>query len=241
MSGLNAGQLLNAWETGLRQTPVERAITLLGAAAPERSWDEWAWLPVGTRDLRLIELRESLFGTQIAATASCPQCSERLDISFSTSDVKVGAPAQVEIFEIVEQGYRLRYRLPVSHDLMAVAAARGDAHTLFARCVESAHDSSGAVRPVDSLPLEVIAGITDAMAKADPQADIETAIDCTSCGHAWMLPFDIVTYLWSDIEEWCQKMLRDVAILARHFGWSEHEVLELSPWRRRLYIEMCGE
>ena len=74
---------------------------------------------------------------------------------------------------------------------------------------------------VDTLPDTVVAAISKDMAEADPQAEIELALACPACGHAWFALFDIAAFLWSEIHAWAQRTLHDVHILARAYGWRE--------------------
>jgi len=90
------------------------------------------------------------------------------------------------------------------------------------------------------LPSEVIEAVSAAMAEADPLADIEISISCPSCRHGWQAAFDIVSFLWNEIESWVWRIMSDVHALASAYGWRERDVLELSPTRRQFYLEMVG-
>lgn len=78
------------------------------------------------------------------------------------------------------------------------------------------------------------------MANADPLADIQLALTCASCGESFSSPFDIVSYLWTEIEVWALRILSDVDTLARAYAWSERDILNLSPLRRQFYLERVG-
>ena len=88
------------------------------------------------------------------------------------------------------------------------------------------------------LPQTSIGTVLQAMADADPQADVQIALSCSNCGHSWPLAFDIVSHLWGEIEDWAHRMLREVGRLASAYGWSEQEILMMSALRRRRYIEL---
>ena len=45
----------------------------------------------------------------------------------------------------------------------------------------------------------------------------------------------------SEIDAWARTILYQVHLLASVYGWSESEILALSPWRRHLYLQMIGE
>ena len=71
------------------------------------------------------------------------------------------------------------------------------------------------------------------MSGADPMADIHLALNCPSCEHKWEAPFDIVAFLWREISAAARRLLREVHTLASAYGWTETEILALSPARRR--------
>jgi hypothetical protein len=91
-----------------------------------------------------------------------------------------------------------------------------------------------------SLGLETMAAIEAWMSDADPQADVELALACPSCGHQWPAAFDIASFLWKELHVWALRTLREVHTLARSYGWREDDVLALSGTRRQLYLELCG-
>jgi hypothetical protein len=82
--------------------------------------------------------------------------------------------------------------------------------------------------------------MADAMAEADPLADIQLGMTCPFCDHRWRVVFDIVSFLWTEIEAWAWRMLADVHTLAQAYGWGEREILTLSPTRRQFYLDMVG-
>jgi hypothetical protein len=52
--------------------------------------------------------------------------------------------------------------------------------------------------------------------------------------------FDIASYFWDEINAWANRILREVHILASRYGWSERDILALSPWRRQFYLDMVN-
>jgi hypothetical protein len=110
---------------------------------------------------------------------------------------------------------------------------------LIARCVT-------VIRSADGTRLDVAAALGDpmldalsaAMALRDPQAAVTVDLDCAECGHGWAAPFDIAGYLWTELTAAAGRIMRDVHGLATAYGWSEAEVLSVSPARRRQYLEL---
>jgi hypothetical protein len=78
------------------------------------------------------------------------------------------------------------------------------------------------------------------MAEIDPQADIQIALTCPACLHQWSAAFDIASHLWIEVNSWAMRILDEVHRLASAYGWSEADILELSPMRRQLYLGMIG-
>jgi len=86
------------------------------------------------------------------------------------------------------------------------------------------------------------AGVEDvaAIEAADPQAHLVFDLQCAECGHAWKETFDIGSFLWAELEDLAVRTLHDVHALATAYGWTEEQILALSPARRALYLSMTG-
>jgi hypothetical protein len=243
MRPLSAWELLDVWEAGRAQAPVERALVLLAASFPETSRDALAALSIGQRDAKLLTLREGFWGPKMAAVAVCPGCRERLELTLNTREMLSSSqrtqPGEINM-SIAE--YSLTFRLPTSLDVIA-AAGQADPEAcrtlILRRCLLSAQQGGA---PVDSgqLPAEVVIGVAKCMAEADPLADIQLGVTCPSCEHRWSAVFDIVSFLWTEIEAWGWRILSDVHTLASAYGWREQDILTLSPTRRQFYLEMVG-
>jgi hypothetical protein len=256
-SALNAAGLLAAWEEGAAQAPIQRGLKLLATAWPEISIEAWSSASIGARDGWLLTMQEELFGSQLETTAPCPNCGDRLEMSFSTQDIRIVPlalpPEQApevprpdsanwtrEGIRVEAGGFEIECRLPSSADLVEVAKSRDPGRaTLLERCVQSARKGGRGVEP-KNLPNEVVRAITDAMARMDPQAEVLVALTCPACHHHWSTVFDIVSYLWSEIEDWAQRLLSEVDVLASTYGWSESAILGMTARRRRLYLEIIG-
>jgi hypothetical protein len=241
MAAINAAALLAAWEQAAPQTPVQRGLTLLAAACPEKNPDQWAAVPVGQRDRQLLALRERLFGTRLEAVATCPACGERLELSFRTGEIATPPGQACEEITVRVDDYEVCCRLPSSADLLEAAdSGVADAWTVLLQCcVTLARRDSAAIEPA-LLPAGVLDAVMDAVANADPQAEVRIALDCPACGHQWAMVFDVLSYLWSEIDDWAPRILCEVHDLASAYGWSEHNILAMSPARRRWYLDIIA-
>lgn len=241
MNAPDAEVLLRVWEDNAGAHPIRRALALLDCAWPEVGGAAWAQAPVGVRDGCLMRLYEILFGEQLHTVTRCPGCGERLESSFRVQDIRVRTPTLPQPGSRLTARcgrYEVSYRLPSSEDLLRLAGdpARQEA-ALLRSCVAGA-SRDGAVVEADALPPEALTELAAEMARQDPDADVRIGLSCAACRHAWSVGFDIISHFWGELEDWSQRILADVHLLARAYGWGEREILALSPTRRRLYLDM---
>src|SRR5262249_1383424 len=159
--------------------------------------------------------------------------------TFDTADihadaaVQLAATGETETYTLSIAGYELRYRLPTTLDIEAIAGdedQRSARATLLKRCLLSA-DQGGEAIGVEQLPDDVIDLLSEDMAQLDPQADVQLALTCPACSHHWQAAFDIVSFFWSEIAAWAIRVLSEVHTLASAYGWREADILAMTPWR----------
>ncbi len=244
MRALTPIGLLDAWERGQGEGPTLRALALLAAADPETPWEELCALPLGERDRRLLEVREGTLGRRIESVARCPGCGERLDLTLDTRELRGSegeVPAEGELRR--DGALTLRFRLPNSLDLLAAercADVEEGRRRLAERCVTAVLRDGEPVPsdPSASLDEAGVAALAAALAVADPGAELLLELRCPACEHGWRELLDVATFLWAEIEVQARRLLREVHVLARAYGWREPDVFALTPRRRRLYLEM---
>jgi hypothetical protein len=253
----SAADLLLAWERGLDKSSIGRALELLKAATGHADMDSLSTLPIGKRDAHLLNLRQLLFGKGVAAISRCPECGDQLDVAFNVDDVRLDEDyskemdeqemeAGAQIYQLTVEGYDISYRVPTSADILAIAAVPSEENDpqqlLLQRCVmhiRADEEETGETVAVDALPPAAVEALSQSMAEADPQAEIELALECPGCGHGWFALFDIAAFLWDEIHAWAQRTLQDVHVLARAYGWREQDILAMSPQRRQIYLELA--
>lgn len=236
MTSLTASRLMTIWERGLNQPLLCRTHQLLAAAFPGLDTSTAGSLSIGERDARLLMVREFLFGSALLNLANCPQCGRPVEWEMNTSDIHLQTPREPEpdrSFIHVSEDYEVRFRLPGGNDIQAVSSAE----QLLERCVISA-TRDGKSLHAGQLPMEVREGVSQRMETEDPQADIDLLLDCPYCEHSWNACFDILSYLWEEIHRWAMRMLHSVHLLAKTYHWPEQVILDMSPRRRRMYLQM---
>lgn len=244
MRSLSAREIVQVWEVGQGQHPIDRALALLACGYPEFAAPDLVTLTVGQRDAYLLTLREQTFGPKLNSVATCPHCREQLEFDLKVSDIRVvelDHSVQPE-YSLTTEGLNLRFRLPNSQDLAAIVESKdveSAAATLVQRCV-LAVDRDGQAGKDHPLPQRAIAALAEYMTECDPQAEIYLALTCPACGHAWSALFDIVDFFWTELSAEAQRLLQEVHLLARFYGWSETEILSMSAVRRQFYLNLIG-
>jgi hypothetical protein len=237
---LSDHEVLRVWESGTGEHPIDRALTVLAAALPDTGSSELAAMSVGTRDGHLMDVREANFGSMVSGVAECPECGELLQWDLDLDDVRSTSSNHEEgTNRLVVDGLELLYRLPDSTDLAAVALGGDVAHgraTLLHRCVLEARKEGVRVE-VHSLPEVVVSALAAEMEANDPQAETLLDFECPECGLRWQALFDVMTFLWTELQARARNLLNDVRDLARAYGWSEKDILGMSAVRRRYYLE----
>lgn len=235
--------LLRVWETAYSASPAERALGLLAAVWPEYDRSHWRGLCLGDRDACLLLLQKSLFGGRLRAVSACPACGDRLETDFDAGEV-CPLPAQMpsprEPLLLKHRDYRIYFRPPCSDDIEALddsAEQDESVGLLLQRCIVSAHCGREALAAAQ-LPASLRRRLIAAMADHDPLADLQLAVECPSCRHAWSASLDVAGYLWEELDDWAQDLLAEVHVLARNYAWSERDILAMAPARRRFYLDM---
>ncbi len=241
MKKLSVCELLEVWERGLSSPPLDWVLMVLCAFYPETSWESHARISIGRRDARLLKLRKQTFGPKLQGLCDCPRCGERMEMSLDVTDILLDGQTEVEEVQLLTlHGFDVRYRLPNSLDLAAVAGIGDKAtggKTLFQRCIVEVRSRDEDVHP-DELPAGVTDAVKERIALADVQADIQLNLTCPGCNHTWQSTFDIVTFFRQELNAWAHRLLHDVHTLAAAYGWSEDAILALSSTRRQAYLEM---
>src|SRR5262245_41503832 len=115
MRPFSAAELLEVWERGWAQPPLQRAITLLALACPETAVEDLAKFSIGRRNVSLLTLRTQMFGPQLVSLAKCSGCGNPLELTFTVADIlEARQPEAAETLVVRQDDYDVRFRLPNS-------------------------------------------------------------------------------------------------------------------------------
>lgn len=150
---------------------------------------------------------------------------------------RLSALAQPSPTAQVELGERsIALRAPTVDDLREIAVLPDEhsaAMALLARC------ASG-VDTLDALDECDVAELSAQLDGLDPGAVLGFALNCPACGHAWSAAIDVGCALWSELQRAAERALIEIDALARAYGWTERDVLSLSPVRRAAYLQLAS-
>ena len=256
---LDAEALLRLWECGLGQPPGARDDALLRAS----SEDIGPTPTLGECNARLVALHADLFGRGLELMSHCPACGTVVQF---TPDCEALAAQMRPTSENTEphrleaQGHVIEFCLPNSADIAGASATvtttatristhaddedtLADAFTgaftqaLLDRCVVSCM-LDGASVPTREVPAPVLAALSQHMEMLDPGASVSFALACPHCATRWQAPLAIGELVWQKVRAAAERVLLEIDVLARAYGWTEREVLRLNPLRRAAYLQM---
>ena len=213
----DAAGLLDLWERASSLGPIERALALAEAGGG----DAQALLdqPYGRTGLHILDLRTSLFGPALEATATCPCCDARVEFTVDAGWLRSHDARSIPDID---------HRPPTAADLLAASRSIDPCGELRRRCLGT-----------DDLPAAHVALLDDALAAADPLAEVLVDLNCPDCGTIFVSDLDLAAFAWAEVDARARHLLHEVDVLARVYGWSEPEVLDLTESRRGAYLRMA--
>jgi hypothetical protein len=239
MQALSGERLLEAWDRGQDLHELRRALLMLALATPEADPGELAALPVFERDRRLLRLRELTFGPMLEAVASCPCCAASMEFAMPVGSVVADLERRgtAHSIEWVEDGRRLRLRAATTLDLLAslgVAAIDAAEEVVLTRCL-SVDDASEDAAASTRLP-----SVRERFDQLHAATELRCALVCPHCAHDSTLDLDVPRFLWLEVRHAARRLLEDIHALARHYGWGERDIANMSPRRRAAYLELLA-
>lgn len=243
MQHLSDQDLLTIWEFGLQHSVIETNLFLLTLVYPEYNLNQVLSFPIGERDARLMQVRKAHFGPVLQNVSECDSCGQIMEWENQIEDLlfhKISEKVLIETVEMEHDEHHIRARLPNSRDIIEVLNLNNidqQEDRLIQKCIVDSSFSNGEMK-------EAIRDFKDVllqkMEEKDAQANIIMKLSCPECENDWNSTFDIMHYLWSEINEWGIQMMKDIYLLAQNFGWSEMAILQMSRFRRNLYLKMLN-
>ncbi|TCL69510.1 hypothetical protein [Rhizobium sp. BK251] len=194
---------------------------------------------LGARNIGLLAMRNRLFSRRWPLRSKCPACGTDCEFEIDSAALAgelAGMAPQETRAEIEVAGRSLALRAPTVDDLQAVAhlaSSKGAATALLGRCVDGEIDLS-------DIADDELAALGHNLEALDPAAVVTFELACPGCGGEWPAVMDVGEAVWAELRHAAERALIEVDALARAYGWSEDQVMALSPTRRAAYLQLAG-
>ncbi len=223
---LSDRDLLQLWDAGCELHPLDRALALIETTGGSARADVAA-LPLGTRDRLLFGISSRLYGPKITLVAHCAGCGREVEVSFN-ADAAIAVETDERAIVFTHEDRQIGLRRPTSTDLAVALRSDAPRNTLLTSLIDM---------PAPDRAL--LDAAEDALAQASGLSDLTLCYGCADCGQNGEAPFDILDYLWRRISQDAQRLLHDIHLLARTYGWSSDEILSLPQTRRNAHLTMA--
>jgi len=231
-------------ETKADETGLALSLALELAQDAEDKSLEWDQMSATDLDAFLLNLRRIWIGDQVRCDLRCAadDCRERIVFNFTiTKYLADHNPAEVDLAPrgwhvrvpdeagwrgLESETARLEFRLPTPNDQL-IAAKEDDAE-LVRRCVRPAN-----------LPARIRRRAEAVIENLAPCLSGEMRGTCPACGAVVSAYFDARGFCLKEFRQHAAFIYQDIDVLARHYHWSEQEILRLPRARRGAYVELA--
>lgn len=227
-----AQELLAVCTRDADERPFARSTRLASLGWPNATID--ADTP-GQRSERLLQLWRALIGRRMPCVTECDACATLLDVELDVDELLAAASSREArtTIELEWQGAHLRLRAPTLAELDAASRVSGEDNEaltwLMQICCEEAVP-----------PAEALMKFSAALEQADPLGHLVLGITCPTCSAVSEPIVDPSALLWQGLQEFAERVINEVHVLARAYGWSERDILGLPTARRRQYLALVN-
>lgn len=224
--------MVQLWEDGQGLSSVERS--MLAVATWGTGIDPESSPHIDELNRQVLVLHARFFGKDMEFYALCDECGEALEFVVDTSQIASAAQPPTAPPLVIDDR-EVRCRPPVVGEVLSATRASDPRRWLAGRCIEPGDDATDGY---PHLTDDDIDALETRLREQHPLLEVTLAIVCPDCGHEWEQTLDIDGLIWRDIDLEARGLLEDVDRLARSYGWSEADILAMSPERRRRYLEL---
>lgn len=192
-------------------------------------------LTAADRDRLLAAIYIHTYGSRIAGTIHCNNCDAPFDIDFSLEELLshiYDGTNQTNVEKEHDGAFRRpdgsRFRLPTGEDECAVLGISPEEaeNELLRRCA------------LEGDPTGDTESLQRTMKDLAPLLDLDLEARCPECNTQQMVHFDIQHYLFSALIQEQKQLALEVHRLAKAYGWSLNEILQLPRSSRRTYVAL---
>lgn len=234
---MNNSSILNIWDSCVDKNQAFKGVALASLALNEKNHSNISDWSIEKRDVALFHVRKTLFGNKFSNIAHCPQCNQTVEWDLYLQ--QMGIPNLIDIPDNLEipikiADYNLMVRLPNSNDLFS-----NNKDKIIENCILNFKEYNEQLidQKIPDILVNQISSKYDEICKA---SNITYHLNCVECEHKWQVIFDIVAYLWKEIDQWAKSFLGQIYMLAKTFGWSETDIINMSDNRRNYYLNLLN-
>jgi hypothetical protein len=235
MRPLRGELLLEAWEQGLAEPELSRALTLLSVSGGGQTREELAARSVADCDAELLRLRRLTFGDALRGSLDCKSCATRMEFETSIGSLldRLEATRAHDEEQWSEGRFTFSMRPVTTLDLISIASAPDPRRRLLELCTTvDGTGAESALAPTENSAVERFNRLNEG-------AETRFTLQCPACRETDYVNLDIGRFLWAEVRHAALSLLRDVHELASAYGWSERAILEMPATRRATYLEMA--
>jgi hypothetical protein len=239
MQALNGELLLEAFDKGMAEHDLARALTMLAVAMPESSRQQLAESPISERNLLLLQLREVTFGPMMSGLAKCVECSAHLEFAFDARTLAAQLESQRARQSVGwSEGDRVyQLRAVNSNDLIACLTLptfeEAQQH-LLSRCLSMSNQSSDQADPPPAT------AVMEKFEELHGTTELTLSVECPECCRSQLIDLDIGRFLWLEVRNAAQRLMYEIHVLAWAYGWTENSIASMNSSRRNQYLEMLS-
>jgi hypothetical protein len=185
--------------------------------------------------LAVRELRNA-YGDQLETTWACDACGETLELTLPLAELSLASAAEQEIAVSTETSGELVVRSPTTRDLVEISGASSPAAELLERCVR---DRDGRPCSIDTLTDQDREVVETSAEQLTGLAALVVRTRCSACDAQIDVPVDAVSLWWEQVCAAAGALMSETARLARAFGWSEADIVAMTPLRRQAYLALA--
>ncbi|MFG2106445.1 hypothetical protein [Micromonospora chersina] len=190
---------------------------------------------LGVRNQRMLTLHRAVVGRPIEAVVACPGCNADSEFVVPVEEIcALPKPSPEAAVRLAVGDVGVRFRLPAVADLEALA---GSSYTTGIRRLAARTCLDGDPPSLGESDLERLAQEWEAL---DPAGSIRVDLSCADCARAIAANVDPAEFVARDLDRTVKRLLREVDVIARAYGWSEDAILGLAAERRRWYVDLIG-
>lgn len=239
MRALSGELLLEAFDMGMAEHDLARALSMLAVAMPESSRQQLAECSIAERNLLLLQLREVTFGPVMGGLAKCAECGAPLEFAFNARTLIAQLQSQRGQQSVgwSDAGRDYRLRTVNSNDLLACLTLP-DAETaqqdLLSRCLSVSGQLS------DSADQTSSPAVIEKFDELHGTTELNLSVECPECSRSQLFDLDIGRFLWLEVRNAAQLLMHEIHALAWAYGWSESSIASMNSSRRNQYMEMLS-